>query len=176
MGEDGMRWIGRDRQGHVGMGNPWQFFVHGVLGFFPQGEMASSVPFIKNTLAAVLRINERGATLVQGDSIMHAMFISLSSCTVSHLSFKLPPLEHSLPTCRLSCFFFLRAFCIYHSCTVYYLYRSDFIPCLFSPIDWEWLDGRNHFFYVIGNYKLIQCAFVEWVNKWLHWSGGLSLT
>lgn len=101
--------------------------------FFPQGEMALNVPFIKNTLAAVLRIDERGATLVQGDSIMHAMSSSLYSCTVSHLTFKLPPLGHSLHTCRLCCFFILRAFCIYQSCTVYYLYHSDFVPCLNPP-------------------------------------------
>lgn len=122
-----------------------QLFVHGVLFVFPQGEMALSVPFIKNTLAAALRINERGATLVQGDPIMHAMSISLSSCTVSHLSFTLLPLGHSLSTCRLSCFF-LHAFGIYHSCTVYYLYCSDFVPCLFPSIDWEWLDGLKHAF------------------------------
>lgn len=53
----------RDRQGPVGTGSPLQIFAHGVFFFFfHEGKMASNVPFIKNTLAAGLRIKERSNT------------------------------------------------------------------------------------------------------------------
>lgn len=122
--------------------------------------MASNVPFTKNTLAAGLRINERGALVQEDQFCMQCpSLFSLAHYPAYPSNFAFSGIPCQLAGSGASSF-------VRFACTTVVLITVSIAVIEFhvfhSPVDWEWLDSRNHIFQVcLAIWKPIQCVFVE---------------
>lgn len=149
-GDGGMTWVWRDGQHSCRHGKPLTAFCSWWFGlFFTRGKWHYRICFHKEHSGCYVENKWERSKTGAGRWVRHAMSISLFSWTLSCLCFKLPPrwsrIGHSMPTCRLSCFF-LCVFYIYYYCIVCSLYCSDLVLCLFPPQTGNGLKVGNYVF------------------------------